>query len=129
MLRDFAGRGLQRPWLDGIAGELDGCAAPGASRQVETGRRLLDDVRRRIEALLACDPRTASAHIRTVVDHMCRLTDWVALTLQLDAELEAGVESDTADSLELYRLRVLERVDPQETPELLELEERLAKGM
>jgi hypothetical protein len=58
---------------------------------------------------------------------MCRLTDWVALTAQADWELERSGSSDCLDGLELYRLSALDRVDPQDHPELVELWRRLSR--
>jgi hypothetical protein len=89
-------------------------------------RSELAEVENRISTLLDGDEREATAHIRHVVDHMCRLTDWVALATQLQWEKIWGVEADTADALELYRLTKLQKVDPQDAPELVDLNRRFA---
>ena len=58
---------------------------------------------------------------------MCRLTDWVALATQLQWEKNWGLEADTADAIELYRLTRLEKADPQENPELIDLQRRFSE--
>jgi hypothetical protein len=89
---------------------------------------LAADVRTRIDRLLQSDQVTASAHVRAVIDRMCRLTDWVALSTQLSFDAANGTGGDTGDVLQLYRLLQLERVDPQDAPQLVALQERIARG-
>jgi len=127
VLRDFAGRSLHRKWLDQLDREIAAIAHPHLEGPAARARQLHGEVARRIERLLAGDPATASAHVRAVVDWMCRLTDWVALTTQADWELERNGTSECLDALELYRLSALDRVDPQDHPELVELWRRLSR--
>jgi len=49
------------------------------------------------------------------------------LAAQLQWEKTRGKEANIADALELYRLTMLENADPQETPELIELNRRFTK--
>ncbi len=72
----------------------------------------------RIERVLAADEWTAAAHIRHVVDRMCRLTDRVALLAQARWELDRGLGPATLQALRLYRL---EGRDPQDSPEAVGL--------
>ena len=100
--------------------------SPELARVAGIARTELDAVETRIATLLAGDEREAAAHIRHVIDHMCRLTDWVALATQLQWEKTWGVEADTTDALELYRLTRMQKVDPQDTPELVDLNRRFS---
>jgi hypothetical protein len=127
VLRDFARRGLHKPWLERLRAEVDFIDRPELAPVAGIARSKLDAVENRISTLLDGDEREAAAHIRHVVDHMCRLTDWVALATQLQWEKVWGVEADTADALDLYRLTKLEKVDPQDAPELVELNRRFAE--
>ena len=127
VLRDFATRGLHRKWLEQLDREIGAITNRRLEGPAARAHQLHADVVRRIERLLAADPPTASAHVRAVVDRMCRLTDWVALTTQADWELERSGASDCLDALELYRLSVLDRVDPQDHPELVELWRRMSR--
>ena len=127
VLRDFAARGLHRPWLEQLDREIGALTNRGLEGPAARAHQLHADVARRIERLLAADPPTAAAHVRRVVDRMCRLTDWVALTTQADWELERSGSSDCLDALELYRLSVLDPVDPQDHPELVELWRRMSR--
>lgn len=129
VLRDFSERGLHEPWLDRLRQEVDLLEHPELIGTVEIARLELESVKNRIAILLEGDGVTASAQIRHVVDHMCRLTDWVALATQLQWEKQWGVEADTADALELYRLTHLERTDPQSAPELIELQQRFSESI
>jgi hypothetical protein len=127
VLRDFTSRGLHRRWLDQLDEEIDAIENRHLEGPAARAHQLHGEVARRIERLLAADPPTASAHVRSVVDRMCRLTDWVALTAQADWELERSGSSDCLDALELYRLCVLDRVDPQDHPEVAELWRRMSR--
>ncbi|MFV2073365.1 MAG: acyl-CoA dehydrogenase family protein [Thermoanaerobaculales bacterium] len=126
VLRDFATRGLHRPWLDHLRTEVAELAHPDLERVASLAGTLVDDVHDRISRLLGSEETAAAANIRRLVERMCRLTDWMALAAQLQWEKEYGIETDTADALELYRLTELENVDPQDTPELLDLNKRFA---
>jgi len=123
VLRDFASRGLHRPWLAVLADEI---GTLGESAAAAPARALHREVSDRIERLLAGDESTAAAQVRYVVDRMCRLTDWVALATLFAREGEERLAGETADLLELYRLRQLEGANPQDHPRLVELQQRLA---
>jgi alkylation response protein AidB-like acyl-CoA dehydrogenase len=127
VLRDFAQRGLHKPWLERLRAEVDFIDRPELAPVAGIARSKLDAVENRISTLLEGSEQEAAAHIRHVVDHMCRLTDWVALATQLQWEKIWGVEADTAEALELYRLTRLEKVDPQDAPELVDLNRRFAE--
>ena len=129
ILRDFAVRDLHQPWLDALRAEVAAIDQPEIDAAAVQAVSLLDDIEKRIRRLLAADELTAAAHIRHVVDQMCRVTEWVALAAQLQWEKTGGVEADTADALELYRLTILENADPQETPELIDLNRRFAENV
>jgi alkylation response protein AidB-like acyl-CoA dehydrogenase len=126
VLRDFAERRLHQPWLERLRNEVTAIDHPEMAPIAGIARSELAEVENRISTLLDGDEREATAHIRHVVDHMCRLTDWVALATQLQWEKIWGVEADTADALELYRLTKLQKVDPQDAPELVDLNRRFA---
>jgi hypothetical protein len=127
VLRDFTSRGLHRKWLDQLDREIGVIGNRHLEGPAARAHQLHGDVARRIERLLAADPPTAAAHVRAVVDRMCRLTDWVALTAEADWELERSGSSDCLDALELYRLSVLDRADPQDHPEVAELWRRMSR--
>jgi acyl-CoA dehydrogenase len=126
VLRDFAARGLHEPWLARLRTEIDALDHPDLAPIAGIAQSELDAVTNRISTLLGGEEREATALIRHVVDHMCRLTDWVALATQLQWEKIWGVETDTADALDLYRLTKLHAADPQDVPELIDLNERFA---
>jgi acyl-CoA dehydrogenase len=127
VLRDFATRGLQRPWLREIEQEIARLTRGGLTDQVTRARTLHREVKERIERLLASDPEAALADVRHVVGRMCRLTDWVELLSQAAWDLEHDAAQDTLDALELYRRRELEHSDPQQSPGLATLHERFVR--
>ncbi len=127
VLRDFSERGLHQPWLDRMRTEIDLIDHPQLATIAEIGRSELNAVEDRISRLLAEEQRAAAAQIRHVVDHMCRLTDWVALATQMQWEKTWGVNADTADAIELYRLTKMEKADPQSAPELVDLHRRFSE--
>jgi alkylation response protein AidB-like acyl-CoA dehydrogenase len=127
VLRDFSERGLHRPWLDRLRAEVTAIDHPEMDAVAVLAQERLEAVEARIALLLAGEQREAAAQIRVVVDHMCRLTDWVSLATQLQWEKTWGVEADTADALELYRLTKMERADPQGAPELVDLHRRFSE--
>ena len=124
-LRDFSARGLHEQWLEQMRGELARLDHPATASAGETARQLLSQLEERLRLLLAADAVTASAHVRHVVDHMCRLTDWIALACQHRSEAERGLDTVTPKALELYRLLWLDRVDAQD-PRLIGLQACLA---
>jgi acyl-CoA dehydrogenase len=127
VLRDFSERGLHQPWLDRMRAEIDLLEHPHLETIAEIARSELEAVEGRIAKLLAEEQRAAAAQIRHVVNHLCRLTDWVSLATQLQWEKTWGLEADTADALELYRLTRLENADPQSAPELVDLHRRFSE--
>ncbi|MGE5235767.1 MAG: acyl-CoA dehydrogenase family protein [Acidobacteriota bacterium] len=129
VVRDFGSRRLHAPWLEQIDAELTSLAHPQLAAARERGRVMLADVSTRVSALLAADPEAASATMRHVLDRGCRLTDWVSLAAQRQWELEQGVESETADAMELYELAFLDGLGPDDAPRLIDLHRRLASGL
>ena len=127
IVRDLATRDLARPWLARLASELAEVDQPALAAVADTGRALLEDAERRIQRLLAADPETAAAWMRPVADRMARLTDWVALAGQARWDLVHTGETDLVDSLALYRALWLAPTDPQDDPDRVPLESRLAK--
>jgi hypothetical protein len=127
VLRDFSERGLHQPWLDQLRTEITAIDHPEMAPIAGIARSELDAVETRISTLLAVEEQEAAAQIRHVVNYMCRLTDWVALATQLQWEKTWGVEADTADALELYRLTKIEKANPQDAPELVGLNHRFAE--
>ena len=126
ILRDFSTRRLHLPWIEHMRSEIALIDHPELEEDADRARQLLIDAEDRISRLISGKELAATAHIRPVVDHLCRLTDWVALAGQLQWEKTWGVESDTGDALELYRLLNLDRADPQDTPALIELNRKLS---
>ena len=126
VLRDFAARGLQRPWLAELEREIGTIAHPELEAHRSRARGLLGEVSERIAALLRTDETMAAAQIRHVVDRMCRLTDWVALAQQAQWDLDHDGERESVDALELYALLELERADPIGSPQLVALHRRFA---
>lgn len=121
VLRDFAARGLYRPWRAELAREIEALGDAGAVAAELAAQ--LDPV---VARLLAAEPATAAAWIREVVDRMCLVTDLVALGSQAAWERAQGVDAGTTDALELYRLLWVDRVSGLDSPRRLELEARLA---
>jgi alkylation response protein AidB-like acyl-CoA dehydrogenase len=129
VLRDFSARGLHEAWLRQLEIEIDGLADPKIHGHAERARRLYDDVAGHIQRLIAAAPGIAAAHVRHIVDRMCHLTDWVSLASQAQWELKQECASGTLDALELYRIVVLDRVDPLASGEFLELNARIASTL
>jgi alkylation response protein AidB-like acyl-CoA dehydrogenase len=127
VLRDFSTRDLHQSWLNQLRDEIAALDHTDMETTAGLARSQLDSVAQRIDLLLQEQPQIAAAQIRHVVDHMCRLTDWVALATQLQWEKNWGLEADTADAIELYRLTRLEKADPQENPELIVLQRRFSE--
>jgi alkylation response protein AidB-like acyl-CoA dehydrogenase len=126
VLRDFAARALHRPWLRQVGEEIGALDHSGIAGHAARARDLLAEVSGRIDRLLASDPETAAAHVRHVVDRMCRLSDWVALLTQARFDLEHGAGSESLDLVELHRRAVLDPADPQENPDGIPLQLRVA---
>lgn len=127
VLRDMASRGLHRPWLAGLAAEVESLTRPEIGELAAEARRLLNTVTSRIDRLLEADPVTASAWIRDVVESMCVVTDWVALTTQAQWDVEHGAAGALDDSMALYRRLEITPRDRLDDPERVPLEERLAR--
>ena len=127
ILRDFTTRRLHIPWIDHMRAEIAAIDHDEIQPAAERALGMLSEAENRISQLLSGKELAATAHIRYVVNHLCRLTDWVALAGQIQWEKTWGVESDTQDALDLYRLLHLDRVDPMETPDLIELNRKLSE--
>jgi len=128
IVRDFAVRGLQEPWLDQLADEAAALSGPGSGDAVSIAGRLLEEVRGRIRRLVDADAVTASSWMRSVIDRMAVLTDWVALATQARWDAEHGVPSNLPDVLALYHRLEIDRRDRLDDPDRLELERRLASA-
>jgi acyl-CoA dehydrogenase len=126
VLRDFAGRGLHRAWLRHVGAEIRGVDRPELGAHASRAEDLHREVSGRIERLLGSAPENAAAHVRHVVDRMCRLTDWVGLLSQAQWEREQGEGGELCDAVELYRLTALDPIDPQADAELASLTGRVA---
>jgi acyl-CoA dehydrogenase len=126
VLRDFAARGLQRPWLAELGREIEALTHPQLEAHRVRARMLHVGVSEEVEALLGADDVMAAARIRHVVDRMCRLTDWVALCQQAQWDVEHDVGRESVDALDLYALVELERADVLSNPELVALHRRFA---
>jgi len=111
VLRDFATRGLHRPWLAEIREALSTSTQP--SLQVQRGHvaRLLDEVTARIERLRSGNADYAALNIRVVVDRMCILNSYLSLLLELDWELGRQIESGKRAMLELFHRLYVDPVD------------------
>ena len=127
VLRDFTERGLHRSWLDHLEAEIGCLDHRELGPCAERARKLLGELRLRIDNLLAADETTAAAQARHVVTRMCRLTDCVALGSQADWERANGVESDTLPLLDLYRTWSPDRAEPQESDGWIDLQRQLAR--
>jgi alkylation response protein AidB-like acyl-CoA dehydrogenase len=120
VLRDFATRGLQRPWLAEVEQTLKKVGHESLQPHRQRAATLLNDVSDRIERLLSGDATRASRHIRHVVDRMCLLNSYLSLLLELDWELSNGIASEKATVVDLFRKLFVERVDPMEDDGLSE---------
>jgi len=127
VLRDFAKRELHGPWLRQVEAEIGDLGHPELTGHVTRARELHREVSDRIERLLGSDRQTAAAHIRHVVDRMCRLTDWLGLLTQAQWDLENTDGRETLDAIELYRLAILDAADPQQSVEWVSLNRRLSR--
>jgi acyl-CoA dehydrogenase len=126
VLRDFADRGLHHAWLRRVGAEIADVVRPELRGHASRAGELHREVSGRIERLLASGPETAAAHVRHVVDRMCRLTDWLGLLAQAQWDLEQGEGRELLDAAELYRLTAIDPVDPQAHAELASLGRRVA---
>ncbi len=129
ILRDFRTRQLHQPFFDLLRSEIESIESPELEDVRQRAESLLEEAEDRVQRILAEKELAANAHIRPVVDHLCRLTDWVALGTQLKWEKTWGVDTDTAEALELYRLTRLDPADPQDTPRLIDLRRWLCESI
>jgi len=125
ILRDFRVRGLHRPWLDRIEGEIGDL--PG-DRTREVAEELLKKVEQRVARVVEADEISAAAWIREVVDGMAVVTDWTALATQTAWERMHGRRTGTDDVLALYHRLEIEPRDRMEDVDRIALEARLAAG-
>jgi alkylation response protein AidB-like acyl-CoA dehydrogenase len=123
VLRDFVARGLHESWLAQMRCEVDQLSHPDYG---PVAVALLEALDRRIARLVDADELTAAAWIRSVVDVMAVLTDWVALASQAQWEVESGGEDDVRDVLALYHRLEIKPRDRLDDPERINLERRLA---
>jgi hypothetical protein len=129
VLRDFANRGLHRAWLRQLGGEIEGLIHSELRHHVARVRDVHRAVSDRIGRLVSSDPEAAAAHIRHVVDWMCRLTDVVALLTQAQWDLGNAEGREVIDALELYWLHELDHTNPQDDLGLTKLNARLASKL
>ena len=128
VVRDFLARSLHRPWLEQISTEIEAIRQPQLTGAAAIAAELHSDTGRKISRLVE-QPDTAPAVMRSVVDQMCRLSDWISMAAQAQWVLEEYGSGDILDALELYRLTVLERADAFNHPEIIELRRRLAAAL
>jgi len=127
VLRDFATRGLSRPWLEELAATLQKRVThPSLEEHRERASALLDEVRGRIEVLLGGDAEQGSLYIRHVVERMATLSAYVALLAELDWERHNDQESHKAQAVTFFRLHDVDRLDPMDVPGYGELVRTLA---
>jgi len=118
VLRDFATRGLHRPWLDELSDALSRITHASLEMHRTRAAQLLEKVTARIERLLASDADYAGLHIRGVIGYMCILNSYLSLLLELDWELSQNIESDKSMVIDLYYCLFVDRVDPMDNTEL-----------
>lgn len=126
ILRDMATRQLHEPWLRVMDQEIEALDHAELAPARETAKSLHAALRDAIDGVLKAAPKTAAAQIRTIVDRMGTLTDWVTLATQAQWELGRGDTAAALDVLTLYRKLWLERADALSDPELIDLQERVA---
>lgn len=126
VLRDFATRGLHRPWLEQLTAEIAVIEREELREHAAAAKELQQDLTARVYRLLAEPPEIASAQIRALVDRMCRLTDLTALLGQAQWELDSEGSTALLPVLAFYRLREIERSDPQDHPEIIALNAEVA---
>jgi acyl-CoA dehydrogenase len=127
VLRDFATRALHRPWLAEVGEAIAGVDGLALAAPRERARALCAEVGARIERLFA-DESYGATHIRQVVDRMCVLHGYVSLMRELDHLLAVApaTAGGKASQLELYRLRIVDPVDPMDHPEVERLQRELS---
>jgi hypothetical protein len=129
VVRDFAVRGLHRPWLEHLRRQIDALADAVPTGFAERAEDLWREVGGRISAMLEAGEEGAAAQMRFVVERMCRLSDWVGLAAQLAWERREQAEGDSEPTLELYALECLDGANPQDQPRLIELRQALAETL
>jgi len=118
VLRDFATRKLHQPWLADLHNLLLTITHKSLELHRNRAEQLLNNVSARIERLLSSEADYASLHIRTVVDHMCTLNNYLSLLLELDWERKQNIESQKALITDLYYYLFIDQTDPMDNPEL-----------
>ena len=119
VLRDFAKRGLHRPWLEmmhEMLSEAEGYEALDPHWRLAA--HLLDEVESRIGRLLSEKPEYAALHIRGVVDRMCVLSAYLSLLLEYAWESDQGVDSGKGPKAALFLTLHAGLADPMDQPEL-----------
>ncbi len=128
VVRDFLARSLHRPWLDQISFEIEAIRHPQLTGPAAIAHELFSVTQRKISRLVE-RPDMAPALMRSVVDQMCRLSDWISMVAQAQWVLDEHGSGDILDAIELYRLTELEGADTFDHPEIIELQRRLAAGL
>jgi hypothetical protein len=128
ILRDMATRQLHEPWLRVIDREIEALEHARLADVRATAKTLHAALAEAIGGVLHAPPTTAAAQIRTIVDRMGTLTDWVTLATQAQWMLGSSDATVALDALALYQKLWLERADPLTDPGLVELQARVAAG-
>ncbi|HDH09096.1 MAG TPA: hypothetical protein ENG96_06445, partial [Gammaproteobacteria bacterium] len=118
VLRDFATRKLHVPWLADLSDVLSSITHSPLEVHHSRATLLLNHVAARIERLLSSEADYASLHIRSVVDHMCTLNNYLSLLIELDWELSQNIESEKGLMIELYYCLFIDQADPMNNLEL-----------
>ncbi|GMT39888.1 MAG: acyl-CoA dehydrogenase [bacterium] len=118
VLRDFATRKLHVPWLADLSDVLSSITHSSLEVHHSRATLLLNHVAARIERLLSSEADYASLHIRSVVDHMCTLNNYLSLLIELDWELSQNIESEKGLMIELYYCLFIDQADPMNNLEL-----------
>ena len=126
VLRDFAVRGMAKPWLAHHRELLDRVSEKAMGAHKARAAELLAEVEQRITAMLSSSPQQASLAIRHVIDRMCTLSAYI--NLQLECAFEMGQKEDTEKPLiiEYFRLTEVDKVDPLDEESYFDLVQKLA---
>lgn len=126
VVRDVAERGLGWPWLRNLEQELDKVQHPRLAAVTQVARKLLADLRTRIQAMEGKGQQAASSWVRSFADACCRATDLVVLLGQANWELGEGLETALAELCEFYWRWSLEPSDPESDTAFAQLVTSLA---
>ncbi|MGQ9495551.1 MAG: acyl-CoA dehydrogenase family protein [Thermoanaerobaculaceae bacterium] len=126
VVRDVAVRGLGWPWLRNLEQELDKVQHPRLAAATQVARKLLTDLRARIQAVEGEGQQAASSWVRSFADACCRATDLVVLLGQANWELGEGLETALPELCEFYWRWSLEHSDPESDTAFAQLVTSLA---